>query len=221
MQETNQDNSHIITAKSSHLTVWCKAASHQILTDVFRVHSRRYTQTNKFNYFLITRKNTSIRLCYKIVFKKFRFSKQKYQFFTQATAASLVNNTVQSNTILKKKVYSYNLKNTGNEGHLNCNKKLTAIHASFNHLNIHSYNIYSRDNGVNFTISLGFCIRSKARKKKLQEMDKKPIHVYIEHEPERFVQTLEVSYIQQNYTSNSYKHTVSCHKNTFLLKVEP
>jgi len=70
-------------------------------------------------------------------------------------------------------------------------------------------------------IFLGFCIRSKARKKKLQEMDRKPIHVYIQHEPERFVRTLEVSYIQQNYTRNSYKHIVSCHKNSFLLKVEP
>jgi hypothetical protein len=89
------------------------------------------------------------------VLKNFRFSKQKYPFFTEATAASVVNNTAQSNTILKKKVDSYNLRNTRNENHLNCNTKLTAIHASFNNLNIHSYNIYSYDNGVNFTISLG------------------------------------------------------------------
>lgn len=106
---------------------------------------------------------------------------------TEAIAASLVNNTVQSNMILKKKVYLHNLKNTGNEDNVNCNKKMTAIQASFNQLNSHSYNIYSCDNGVNFTISLGFCIRSKVRKKKLQEMDRKTIHVYIEHEPERFV----------------------------------
>jgi hypothetical protein len=63
-----------------------------------------------------------------------------------------------------------------------------------------------------------------ARKKKLQEMDRKPIvklHVYIEYAPERFVQKLEVSYIQQNYTINSYKPIVSYHKNIFLLKLEP
>jgi len=52
-------------------------------------------------------------------------------------------------------------------------------------------------------------------------MDRKPIHVSEEHEPERSVRTLEVSYIQQNYTRNSYKRTVSCHKNIFLLKVAP
>jgi hypothetical protein len=155
------------------------------------------------------------------VCKNFGFSKQKYPFFTEAIPASLVNNTVQSNMILKKKVYSYNLKNTEYEDHLQCNKKPTAIHAPFNHLNIHSYNIYSCDKGVNFTISLRFCIRSNAWKKKLQEMDRKSIHVYIEREPERFVRTLEVSYIQQNYKRNSYKHTVSCHNNIFPLKVEP